>query len=42
MQNNFIRGLALLNCSESLTILKVFTPLYRGAKETLWIANTSK
>jgi len=27
---------------ESLTILQVFTPLYRGVKETLWIASTSK
>jgi len=30
------------NVVESLTILKVFTPLYRGVKETLWIASTSK
>jgi len=35
MQNNISRGLALLNCCKSLTILQVFTPLYRGVKETL-------
>jgi len=42
MHNNFSRGLALFNYCESLTILQVFTPLYRGVKETLWIASTSK
>jgi len=26
MQNNFSRGLTLLNCCDSLTILQVFTP----------------
>jgi len=30
------------NCCESLTILQVFTPLYRDVKETLLIASTSK
>jgi len=29
------------NVVESLTILKVFTPLYKGVRESLWIANTS-
>jgi len=42
MQNNFSRGLALLNCFESLIILQVFTPLYKGGKEMLWIASASK
>jgi len=42
MQNNFSRGLALLNCYESLTILQVFTPLFRDVKETLWIASASR
>jgi len=41
MQNNFGRGLALLNCCESLTFIQVFTPLYRGVKETLWISSAS-
>ena len=40
--NNFCRGLALVNCCESLGNLHVFTPLYRGMKETLLIASTSK
>jgi len=35
MGNNLCRGLALINCSESLTILQVFTFLYRGVKGTL-------
>jgi len=42
MQNNFSRGFALLNCCESVTILQVFTPLYRGVKETLWIGSASR
>jgi len=35
MQNNFSKVLALVNCCMSLVILKLFTPLYRGVKETL-------
>jgi len=43
MQTNFDRVLALSKCCQvSLLILKVFTPLYRGVRETLWIASTSK
>ena len=42
MWNNFSRALALVNCCKSLTILQVFTPLYRGVKETLLTASTSK
>jgi len=42
MWYNFCRGLALVNCSKILVILQVFHPLYRGVKETLLIANTSK
>jgi hypothetical protein len=36
MQNNFSRVLALVNCCRVSHILYVFTPLYRGVKETLW------
>jgi hypothetical protein len=42
MWNKFCRGLALVNCCESLANLQVFTPLYRGVKDTLLIASTSK
>ena len=42
MWNNFFRGLALVNCCESLGNLQLFTPLYTRVKETLLIANTSK
>ena len=42
MWKNFCRGLALVNCCESLGNLQVITPFYRGVKETLLIASTSK
>jgi len=46
MQNNFNRGLALVNCCMSLAYVcitkqHVFTPLYIGVKDTLEIVSTS-
>jgi len=42
MRSNFNKVLALVTCCMSLTILYVFTPLYRSVKETLYNASTSK
>jgi len=42
MRSNFNRVLALVTCCMSLTILYVFTPLYRGVKETLYICQHIK